>query len=193
MTITSLELELGPAPFSPEFSLFRFSCLPESLCCPSRFRLRLADPDCDAVLLEFSSLSDSMMMVSLGVSITPGVEVCEDGTDDVRDLDRDRIVSNRRWASSTGMVNNREDDPVGLGPTLDEGGDVVGGGTPGRAYSSVQCLAVLSCCFLFLTYSVAIDGTINAMTNDVSDIHPSDCGSELSALPSGSSRNEPQM
>ena len=132
-------------------------------------------------------------MVSLGVSITPGVEVCEDGTDDVRDLDRDRIVSNRRWASSTGMVNNREDDPVGLGPTLDEGGDVVGGGTPGRAYSSVQCLAVLSCCFLFLTYSVAIDGTINAMTNDVSDIHPSDCGSELSALPSGSSRNEPQM
>ena len=58
------------------------------------------------------------------------------------------------------MVNNREDTPIGIGPTLEGGGDAEGGGeTPGRAYSSVQCLALLSCCFLFLTYSVAIDGT----------------------------------
>ena len=68
--------------------------------------------------------------------------------------------SNRRWASSTGMVNNREEVPAGPEPMLFGGGDVDGGETPGRAYISVQCLAVLSCCFLFLTYSVAIDGTV---------------------------------
>ena len=61
------------------------------------------------------------------------------------------------------MVNNREDDPVGTRPTLDGGGDADGCETPGRAYSSVQCLALLSCCFLFLTYSVAIDGTVDVV------------------------------
>jgi hypothetical protein len=69
------------------------------------------------------------------------------------------------------MVNNREDEPVGPGPVLDGGGDFDGGKTPGRAYTSVQCLAVLSCCFLFLKYSVAIDGTINAVINYVSDVY----------------------
>jgi len=72
------------------------------------------------------------------------------------------------------MVNNREDDPIGTGPTLDGGGDADGGETPGRAYSSVQCLALLSCCFLFLTYSVAIDGTrgswgLGSVSNDERD------------------------
>lgn len=66
------------------------------------------------------------------------------------------------------MVNSRDDGPVGIGPTLD-GGDVDGGETPGRAYSSVQCLALLSCCFLFLTYSVAIDGTVGGMVNGTSE------------------------
>lgn len=59
-------------------------------------------------------------------------------------------------------MNSRDDGAIGIEPTLD-GGDVGGGETPGRAYSSVQCLALLSCCFLFLTYSVAIDGTAGAM------------------------------
>ena len=66
------------------------------------------------------------------------------------------------------MANNREDGPVGTEPTLDGGGDVGGGETPGRAYSSVQCLALLSCCFLFLTYSVAIDGTVGRMIDGIS-------------------------
>lgn len=110
-------------------------------------------------------------MGSLGVSVALGVEVWEESVDDVRDPDLDRTASNNRWGSSIGTVNSREDDPIGPVATLDGGGDLCGGGTPGRAYSSVQCLAVLSCCFLFLTYSVAIDGTINAMTNDVSEIY----------------------
>ena len=59
------------------------------------------------------------------------------------------------------MVNNREGVPIGAGPTLDDGGDAE---APGRAYSSVQRFALPSCCFLFLTYSVAIDGTVDAMT-----------------------------
>lgn len=65
----------------------------------------------------------------------------------------------------TGIVNNREDVPTGTGPTPDGGGDADGGETPGRAYSSVQRLALLSCCLLFLTYSVAIDGTVDRMMN----------------------------
>lgn len=81
------------------------------------------------------------------------------------------------------MVNNREDGPVGPGPTLDAGGDVGCGETPGRAYNSVQCLALLSCCFLFLTYSVAIDGTIGAVIIYASDMRRND----LNTLPSGSS------
>ena len=56
------------------------------------------------------------------------------------------------------MVNIREGVPIGTGPTLDGGGDDAE--APGRAYSSVQRLALPSCCFLFLTYSVAIDGTV---------------------------------
>jgi len=67
----------------------------------------------------------------------------------------------------TGMVNNLEAVPVGTGPTLDAEGDADGGETQGRAYSSVQCFALLSCCFLFLTYSVAIDGTADTMKNTV--------------------------
>ena len=87
------------------------------------------------------------------------------------------------------MVNNRDDDPAGPGPTLDGGGDVDGGETPGRAYDSVQRLALLSCCFLFLRYSVAIDGTTDAAINYVSETHPGNCGGYKSnALPSGSSK-----
>jgi len=67
--------------------------------------------------------------------------------------------SNKRCASRTG-TKNREGVPIGTGPTLDGGGDAE---APGRAYSSVQCLALLSCCFLLLTYSVAIDGTVGGM------------------------------
>ena len=78
------------------------------------------------------------------------------------------MESNRRWVSRTGIENSR-DDPIGTGPTLDGGGDVDGGETPGRAYSSVQCLALLSCCFLFLTYSVAIDGTTDVAAKGVSE------------------------
>jgi len=80
------------------------------------------------------------------------------------------------------MVNNREDGPVRPGPTLDGGGDVGCGETPGRAYNSVQCLALLSCCFLFLMYSVAIDGTIGAAIIYASEVRRDD----LNALPSGS-------
>ena len=58
------------------------------------------------------------------------------------------------------MVNNREGVPIGIGPTADAGGDAE---APGRAYNSVQRFALLSCCFLFLTYSVAIDGTVGSM------------------------------
>ena len=67
------------------------------------------------------------------------------------------------------MANNLDDDPIGTDPTLAGGGEVDGGVTltPGRAYSSVQCLALLSCCFLFLTYSVAIDGTVVTMIDCV--------------------------
>jgi hypothetical protein len=119
------------------------------------------------------------MTGSLDVAVTLDVEVCEGGTEDVRDLDRDWMDSNRRWASSTGRVNNREDGPIGPGPTLDGGGDVDGGETPGRAYNSVQCLALLSCCLLFLTYSVAIDGTVGATINDGSGIYRSNCGRGL--------------
>jgi hypothetical protein len=158
MTITSLEFELGPASFNPDSPLPRFSPLPGSLCGSSRFRLRVAGVDRDGPLLELSSLSDSMIMVSFGASATLGVEA-EDGVDDVRDRDRDWMDSNKRWASRTGIVKSREDDPVGPVPMLDGGGDVDGWEAPGRAYNSVQCLAVLSCCFLFLTYSVAIEGT----------------------------------
>lgn len=129
-----------------------------------------------------------MTIGSLGVSATLGVDICEDWTEVVPDLDRCWMDSNRRWASSTGMVNNREDDPaMGPGPTPDGGGDVDGGETPGRAYNSVQCLAVLSCCFLFLMYSVAIDGTIDPSINYVSDTYRDDRGYRLNALPSGSS------
>lgn len=81
------------------------------------------------------------------------------------------------------MVNNRDDDPVGTRPTLDGGGDAGGGGTPGRAYSSVQCLALLSCCLLFLTYSVAIEGTVDVVMIVASD----QLRSTRDALPSGSS------
>jgi len=87
------------------------------------------------------------------------------------------------------MVKNREDGPTGPGPTPDGGGDVGGGEVPGRAYISVQCLALLSCCFLFLTYSVAIDGTVGVMTNSVSEITRSGCGYERGGLPSGSSND----
>ena len=68
------------------------------------------------------------------------------------------------------MANNREDVPIGAEPTLDGGGEV-----PGRAYSSVQRLALLSCSFLSLTYSVAIDGTVGAMTNNTSENPRSNC------------------
>jgi len=151
--------ELGPATLDPDSPLPRFSCRPESLSGSSRFRLRVVGPDRDEPPLVLSSLSDSTRMGSFVVSMTLGVEACEGGTDEGLDLDRELIVSNRRWASRRGRVNNREDGPVGIGPTLDGGGDVCGGEAPGRAYSSVQCLALLSCCFLFLTYSVAIEGT----------------------------------
>lgn len=165
--MTSLVFELGPAAFDPDSPLPRFSCLPESLSGSSRFRLRVAGADRGEPRLVLSSLSDSMRIGSLVVSITLGVEGCEGCTDDVRDLDREWMDSSRRWASSRGMGNSREDVPIGIEPTLDGGGDAGGGETPGRAYSSVQCLALLSCCFLFLTYSVAIDGTVGAITNDV--------------------------
>lgn len=132
------------------------------------------------------------MIVSFGVSTTLGVEVCEDWTDNVRDLCRDWIDSNRRWASSTGMVSDREGGPVEPVPTLGGEGDVDGGETPGRACNSVQYLAVLSCCFLFLMYSVAIDGTIDAVANYVSETYQDDCGYRLNALPSGSSKNGSQ-
>jgi hypothetical protein len=49
-----------------------------------------------------------------------------------------------------GIVDIREDE-------LGEGGRGREGG--GRAYNSVQCLAVLSCWTRLRTYSVAIDGT----------------------------------
>ena len=81
-------VELGPATFDSDSPLPRFSCLPESLCDSSRFRLRFADADRDEPVLGFSSLSDSMRMASLVVSVTLGVEGCEGGTDEVRDLDR---------------------------------------------------------------------------------------------------------
>lgn len=176
MIITSFELELDPAPFNSTSTLPRFSCPPESSRTSSRFRLRFPAAGRDELPLEFSSLSDSMMTVSLGVSVTLGVEGCEVSTDDVRDLDRDWMDSNRRWASSTGMVNNREDGPIGPAPTLGGGGDSDGGETPGRAYNSVQCLALLSCCFLFLTYSVAMDGTGSTTVNGASEIRRSGCG-----------------
>jgi len=88
-----------------------------------------------------------------------------------------------------GRVKNREDGPIGPGPTLDGGGDVDGGEAPGRAYISVQCLALLSCCFLFLTYSVAIDGTVGGMIGGVSANPRSGHGYERGALPSGSSND----
>jgi len=91
------------------------------------------------------------------------------------------------------MAKSRDDDPIGIGPMLDGGGDVDGGVTPGRAYNSVQCLALLSCCFLFLTYSVAIDGTVGTMINCMSKIHRSNCGHELNALPRGSSKGCPRV
>ena len=91
------------------------------------------------------------------------------------------------------MVNNREDVPVWTGPTLDDGGDVDGGETPGRAYSSVQCLALLSCCFLFLTYSVAIDGTVGVITIWMSEKSRDSCRYGWDALPSGSSDGCPRV
>lgn len=174
MIITSLEFELVPASSNPNSSLLRLTCLLESSCVSSRFRLRFAGADRDEPPPEASSLSDSMIMGSLGVSLAFGVEVWEESVDDVRDPDLDRIVSNRRWGSSMGTVNSREDDPIGPVATLGGGGDLRGGETPGRAYSSVQCFAVLSCCFLFLTYSVAIDGTsgscgLGSVSNEESD------------------------
>lgn len=165
MTITSLEFELGPASSDPGSPLPRFSCLSGSSC-SSRFRLRLAGADRGEPSLGFSSLSDSTRIGSLGVTTAFGVEACEVGTDGVCNLGRDWIDSNSRWVSNTGMVNNREDDPTGPGPTLEAGGGVDGSEAPGPAYSSVQRLAVSSWCFLFLTYSVAIDGTIDVRTND---------------------------
>ena len=196
ITITSPGCELDPASFTPDSALARFPCLPESSCGSPRFRLRSPaadddddDDDDDDSIFEFSSLSDSMIIVSFGVSATLGVDVCEVWSDDVRSLDRDWMGSNIRWGASTGMVNIREDGPVGPRPRLDGGGEVDGGETPGRAYSSVQCLAVLSCCFLFLMYSVAIDGTTGPVTNYVSEIYRGGRGYELSALPSGSSKN----
>jgi hypothetical protein len=89
MTITSLVFELGPATFDSGSPLPRFSCLPESSSGSSRFRLRLAGADRDEPPLGFSSLSDSMRMGSFVVSVTLGVEGCEGGADEVRDLDRD--------------------------------------------------------------------------------------------------------
>jgi hypothetical protein len=76
ITITSLEFEPDPVSFDPDSALTRFSRLPESSCGPSRFRLRSADGGRSS--FELSSLSDSMIIVSPGVSATLGVEVCED-------------------------------------------------------------------------------------------------------------------
>jgi hypothetical protein len=87
--MTLLVFELDPATPDPDSSLPRFSCLPESLCGPSCFRLREAGADRDESLPWLSSLSDSMRMGSLVVSVTLGVEGCEGGMEEVRDLDRD--------------------------------------------------------------------------------------------------------
>jgi len=92
------------------------------------------------------------------------------------------------------MAKSRDDDdPIGIEPMLDGGGDVDGGVAPGRAYNSVQCLALLSCCFLFLIYSVAIDGTVGTMINCVSKNHRNNCGHGLNALPRGSSKCRPRV
>jgi hypothetical protein len=89
MTITSPAFELGPAAFDSGSPLARFSCLPASLYGSSRFRFTLTGADRDELLLAFSSLSDSTRIGSFVVSVALGVEGCEGGADEVRDLDRD--------------------------------------------------------------------------------------------------------
>jgi len=97
-----------------------------------------------------------MRIGSLVASVTLGVEGCEGGTDEVWDLDRSWMESNRRWESRTGMANIRDDDPIGTVPTLGGGGGVDCGETPGRAYT--------------------IEGTTGATTKGMSENSRNDSG-----------------